>query len=225
MTTLLIPALVIAAATLAGACLSRPDPAGRQVYFGAAGGALTVIAGLHLLPDAWSAASQEGIPVWVVPTAAVAAFAAGGAALRRGCACQADRREAGGAGTAVALAGHRLLEGAALTLAASAAVTIAFAVHAMAEGLAAGTLLSGASRRARTAYLTVMCAAPAAGVLTARAWHAPPGVRPVLPAIAAGILAQAARISLAEARPARPAPAVAGVLAGVVTALAVHVAG
>jgi hypothetical protein len=221
----MIPGLVIAAATIAGAGLARQGTGRRELYFGAAGGALLVIAGLHLLPDAWSAARGAGVPVWVVPAATVASFALGGAAVRRGCACQASRHRAGGAGAAAALAAHRLLEGAALTLAASVTVTIALAVHALAEGLAAGTLLSASSRRARVAYLTVMCAAPATGAALTAAWHAPAGMQPVLPAIAAGVLGQAARISLKAARPATTAPVAAGAIAAAVTALAVYAAG
>src|SRR6266700_2773677 len=102
----LIPVLVLAGglmiglATLAGAWLA----ARRELCFGAAAGALLVIAGVHLLPDAWSGAQQAGVPGWVIPAAAVISFAVAGLAVRRGCTCQAEREAAGGAGTAGALA-------------------------------------------------------------------------------------------------------------------------
>jgi hypothetical protein len=54
-------ALLIGIATVAGAWLARQHAARRELCFGAAAGALLVIAGLHLLPDAWSAA-PDGDP-------------------------------------------------------------------------------------------------------------------------------------------------------------------
>jgi phosphate/sulfate permease len=95
-------ALLIGTATVAGAWLARRHAARRELCFGAAAGALLVIAGLHLLPDAWSAARQTAIPALAVPVAAIAAFAVTGFAIRRGCACRAslhhdrdDRRSRG----------------------------------------------------------------------------------------------------------------------------------
>ena len=151
------PALVVAGglmiglATLAGAWLARRQAARRELCFGAGAGALLVIAGLHLLPDAWSGAEQARIFVWAIPAVTVVSFALAGLAVRRGCTCQAEREAAGGAGTAGAIAVHRLLEGAALALAGSVAVAVALVVHALAEGLAAGTLLAdGDVRLGRT---------------------------------------------------------------------------
>jgi hypothetical protein len=43
---------VVAVATVAGAGLARWRPGRQEVWFGAAAGALLVIAGLHLFPDA-----------------------------------------------------------------------------------------------------------------------------------------------------------------------------
>src|SRR5580704_2100081 len=220
-------ALLIGAATVAGAWLARRHAARRELCFGAAAGALLVIAGLHLLPDAWSAARQTAIPALAVPVAAIAAFAVTGFAIRRGCACRAEREAAGGAGTAGALAAHRLLEGVAVVLAGS--VTVALAVHALAEGLAAGTLLASAPRRQRVRWLAIMCASPAAGATLAVAWPFPATVQPVLLAVAAGVLGQAARVSLSAAfQRARPvqlamaSPAAAALVAAASTALAVH---
>src|SRR5215813_7954052 len=99
--------LAIALATVAGAWLARRGAARSELAFGAAAGALLVIAGVHLLPDAWSGAAQAGMPAWAVPGAAAASFALAGLAARAGCACQTGRQAAGGAGTAGALAAHR----------------------------------------------------------------------------------------------------------------------
>ena len=188
-----------------------------------------MIAGLHLLPDAWSGAGDAGIPVWIVPAAAVASFAVSGLAVRRGCTCQRDREVAGGSATAGALAVHRLLEGAALALSGSVAVAVALVVHAFAEGVAAGTLLSTAPRRQVRWWLTALCVSPFAGAVIADIAPVPERLEPVLLAVAAGVLGQAARVSLAaplEAlRRARFAPAAATLAAAVITALAVHAVG
>lgn len=212
-------ALLIAVATLAGAWLARRNAGGRELYLGATGGALLIIAGLHLIPDAWSGARDAALAWWVVPAAAVATFALAGIVMWRGCACQADREGACGAGAAAALAGHRLLEGAALTLAASVPVTIAFAVHALAEGMGAGTLLSAASRRRRAAWLAAMSAAPAVGAALTGLWQVPGNVEPVLLAVAAGVVGAAAWVSLRAIMPKDAVlPKASSVLAALVSA-------
>lgn len=224
--------LLIAVATLAGAWLARRHAARRQLCFGATAGALLVIAGYHLLPDAWSGAEHARIPAWAIPAVAVASFAAAGLAVRRGCTCQSEREAAGGAGTAGALAVHRLLEGAALALTGSVAVALALVVHAFAEGLAAGALLGSVSRRRVVLWLTAMCVSPIAGAVLTSVAPFPPRVEPVLLAAAAGVLGQAARVSLVAAfhqvrltRIAVSSPAAATVIAAVITTLAVHGAG
>jgi len=230
----MVPVLVVAGgmaiglATLAGAWLARRSAARRELAFGAAAGALLVIAGVHLLPDAWSGAGQAGVPAWAVPAAAAGSFALAGLAARAGCTCQAEREAAGGAGTAGALAAHRLLEGAALALASSLTVAVALIGHALAEGLAAGTLL----RRRAAWWLAAMCASPIVGVAVVEIRPVPPGAEPLLLAVAAGVLGQAARVSLAAAfRHVRLAritawtPAAAALIAAAVTALAVRGAG
>jgi zinc transporter ZupT len=224
--------LMIALATLAGVWLARRHAARRELCFGAAAGALLVIAGVHLLPDAWSGAGQAGIPAWTVPAVAVLSFALAGLAVRRGCTCQREREAAGGAGTAAALTAHRLLEGAAVALAGSATVTVALTVHALAEGLAAGTLLSSVPRRRAAWWLTALCASPVVGAAITEFGQFPARVEPVLLAVAAGVLAQAARVSLAAAfRRVRVAgiavspPAAATLIAAVITTLAAHGAG
>src|SRR5580658_5540409 len=125
--------VLIGLATVTGAWLARRHAARREILFGAAAGALLVIAGLHLLPDAWAAAGQVGLPGWLVLIIAAASFVLTGLAASRGCTCQADREAAGGARAASALAVHRLLEGAALALVSTVTVAVALAVHALAE--------------------------------------------------------------------------------------------
>jgi zinc transporter ZupT len=220
---------LVAAATVAGAWLARRRPGQRQFWFAAAAGALLIIAGFHLLPDAWAAARSAGIWPGLVPVAAAAAFAAAGLATRVGCRCQEHTEQASGAGTAGALAVHRFLEGATIALAGSAAVALALAAHAFGEGMATGTLLGGQPRRRVAGWLALMCISPVIGAAAAGAFGVPAAAEPVLLAVAAGVLAQAARVSLRAAfhglRPAQlllsPAAATT-TMAALVTVLAVH---
>lgn len=223
---------VVALATVIGAWLARWRPGLREVWFGAAAGALLVIAGLHLLPDAWSDARDAQLSPWVVPTVVVVSFVVSSLVARHGCTCEADEQHTSGAGTAAALAVHRFLEGAALALTGSVAVAVALAVHAFGEGLAVGALLSDRSRTRLAGWLTVMCVGPFIGAAVTSTYRMPQAAGPLLISIAAGILAQAARISLRVAfrnvRPravllSRPAAAVA--VAAAATLLAVHATG
>src|SRR5260370_12683501 len=129
---------LIAAATVAGAWVAFRRPGHREIWFAAAAGALLIIAGLHLLPDAWAGARAARIWPGLVPIAAIGAFTAAGHAARAGCGCREHTEHASGAGTAAALAVHRFLEGSAVALAGSAAVAVALAVHAFGEGRAPG---------------------------------------------------------------------------------------
>jgi zinc transporter ZupT len=230
--TVLAGAGLVAAATVAGAWLARRRPGQRQIWFAAAAGALLIIAGLHLLPDAWAAAQVARIWPPLVPVAAVAAFAAAGLATRAGCGCQQHREQASGAGATAALAIHRFLEGAAIALAGSAVVALALAAHALGEGLAAGALLGGQPRRRVAGWLALMCLSPVIGAAAAEAFGVPEAAEPVLLALAAGVLAQAAQVSLRAAfrglRPARlllSRPAATTGVAAIVTVLAVYGAG
>jgi len=223
--------VLMAAATVAGAWLALRRPGRHGAWLGAASGALLVIALLHLLPDAWSAARAAGIWPLAVPAAALGSFALAGLAARQGCACDAGRQHAGGAGSAGALAVHRFLEGSALALTASVTITVALAVHTLAEGVAVGALLAGQSRRRAGGWLAALCLSPAAGAAAISAYRLPSAARPVLLALAAGVLAQAARISLRAAsrtpagRRLAPGAAAALLAAAAVTAVAVRVAG
>ena len=138
--------------------------------------------------------------IWppLVPMAAIGAFTAAGLAARTGCGCREHTEQASGAGAAAALALHRFLEGSAVALAASAAVAVALAVHAFAEGLAVGALL-GAQPRRVAGWLAAMSVSPILGAVAAGAFPVPQATEPVLLALAAGVIAQAAWVSLRAA--------------------------
>ncbi|MGN6793230.1 MAG: hypothetical protein ACTHJW_12675 [Streptosporangiaceae bacterium] len=223
---------LVAAATVGGAWLARRRPGQQQVWLGAAAGALLVIAGLHVLPDAWSAARAARIWPLAVPATAIAAFLLAGVAARGGCACQCASRHAGGRGAAAALAMHRFLEGSAMALVGSATVVAAFAVHALGEGLAVGALLAAQPRRRTITWLIALCVSPVIGAVVASAYEMPAAAEPLLLAAAGGVLAQAARVSLRAAchdlsvgkfLVSRPAAAITA--AAVITALAVRAIG
>lgn len=226
-----ISAATVAGTTVAGAALVRRRPGRQQVWFGAAAGALLVIAGLHLLPEAWHDARAAGLWPGAVPLAAAGSFTLASLASRIGCTCGTDQEHLSGAGSAVALAGHRFLEGATLALTGPVTVAVALAVHAFGEGLAVGALLAGRSRRLVAGWLAVLCAGTVVGAATADAYSLPTAVSPLLVAVAAGIIAQAARISVRVAfQQLRPRALIssataAALTAAVVTAVAVHLAG
>ncbi|HKD87815.1 MAG TPA: hypothetical protein VKB62_04735 [Streptosporangiaceae bacterium] len=197
--TELLGASLVAVATVTGTWLARRRPGQRQIWFAAAAGALLIIAGLHLLPDAWAGARTASVWPPLVPMVAFVAFAAAGLAARVGCRCRAHKEQAIGSVAAVALAAHRFLEGAAISLSGSATVAIALAAHAFGEGLATGALLSAQPRRRVVAWLTLMCVSPVIGAGTADALAIPDAAEPIVLAVAAGILVQAAWMSLRTA--------------------------
>jgi ZIP family zinc transporter len=194
----LLGAGLIAAATVAGAWLARRRSGHREIWLAAAAAALLVIAGLHLLPDAWRGAGAVKIWSPLVPIAAMGAFMVAGLAARAGCGCWEQAAQTSGAGAAAALALHRFLEGSAVALAASAAVAVALAVHGFAEGLAAGALLGARPRRV-AGWLAAMSVSPILGAVTASTFPVPEATEPVLLALAAGVVAQAAWVGLRAA--------------------------
>lgn len=222
---------LIAAATVAGAWLAFRRPGHREIWFAAAAGALLIIAGLHLLPDAWAGASATQSWPGLVPVAAIGAFAAAGAATRAGCHCHEHAEQASGVFAAAGLTLHRFLEGSAVALTGSVAVAVALAVHAFGEGLATGVLLSNQPRR--LAYsLAAVCVSPVIAAAATGAFSVPEAAEPVLLALAAGVISQAAWLSLRAAfhglrtgRLLLSHPAAATTMAAVVTALAVHTVG
>jgi zinc transporter ZupT len=223
---------LMAAATIAGAWLASRRPGQQRIWLGAAAGALLVIAGVHVLPDAWAAARSAGIWPWVVPIAASAAFLLAGVAARAGCACRGDPEHRGGIGAALALVVHRFGEGSAMALIGSATVVAALAVHALGEGMAVGALLASQPRGRAAVWLAGMCVSPVVGAQVTSAYPVPAAAEPVLLAVAGGVLAQAARISLRAACRDLPLgrflvsrPAAASTLAAAITVLAVHAVG
>lgn len=221
---------LIAAATVAGALLARRG-GHREIWFAAAAGALFAIAGSHLFPDAWAGARTARVWPPLAPIAAIGAFTVAGVAVRAGCRCREHAEQSSGAGAAAALAVHRFLEGSAVALTGSATVALALAVHAFGEGLATGALL-GAQPRRMAGWLAAMSISPLIGAAVADAFSVPEAAEPVLVALAAGVIAQAAWVSLRAAfdglRTSRLLPlypAAATAMAVVVTALAVHAAG
>src|SRR5262249_4514351 len=151
---------LVAVATAAGAWLARHCPGNREIWFGAAAGALLIIAGVHLLPDAWSGARAARISPGLVPGAAGGAFPAAGLRARGG--GQEPKERARGSGGAAALVAHRFLAGSAIALAGSITVAVALAVHAFGEGLATGALLGSQPRRT-VSWLAAMSISPLVG--------------------------------------------------------------
>ena len=222
---------LIAAATIAGAWLASRRHGHREIWFAAAAGALLIVAVLHLLPDAWEGAGAARIWPPLVPMAAFVGFIAASRAARTGCGCREHSEQASGSGAAAALTIHRLLEGSAVVLIGSTAVAVGPAVHAFGEGLATAALLSAQSRR-MAGWLALMCISPLVGAVAASAVRVPAAAEPVPLALAAGVIAQAAWVSLRAAfrgmgtsRVQIFRPAVAVVLAAIITTLAVHAAG
>jgi ZIP family zinc transporter len=132
---------------------------------------------------------------------------------------------------AAALAIHRFLEGSAIALAGSAAIVVALAEHAFAEGLVTGTLLSDQPHRL-AGWLAIMSLSPVVGAAAAGTFPFPAHAAPMLLALAAGVLAQAARVSLRAAFLSLHASrlrifqqAATTAMAGILTALAVHAVG
>ncbi|MFF7976995.1 hypothetical protein [Streptomyces sp. NPDC007905] len=221
----LVAVVLVALATVAGAWSTR-RASGRSVLVpAAASGILLAIAVLDLLPDAWDEAREAGLPQWAVPFTALASFAVTGAVTRLGCPC--TRGRAGGIGAASGLAVHRFVEGAALALTSSIAVVAALLVHAAGEGLALAALLGTQPGRRVAPWIALACLSPVAGVFVAGAAPVPDSLLPLLLAVVAGVLAQAAWVALGLARRQRPAnrrvgavPVTAAMtLAAVVTAL------
>ena len=201
---------LIAAATLAGAWLSsrtaRMPAAALRV---AAVLLLAVVLG-DLLPDILRDLPGTGLPWWGAAIAMAAGFAGAGVLARAGCACAAgpggparadrSRRPGTGWGAAAALAVHRTLEGAAVTLAGSAAVIVVLVVHASAEGFALAALLR-AGRRRLAPLLLVACVSPVTGALLLSAIGVPAVVSVLLTCIVAGVLGRSALTAWRAARP------------------------
>jgi ZIP family zinc transporter len=108
----------------------------------------------------------------------------------------------------------------------STVVAVGLAVHAFGEGLATAALL-GAQRRRMVGWLALMCVSPVVGAVVASAVRVPAAAEPMLLALAAGVIAQAAWVSLRAAfrglgtsRVQLFRPAVAVAVAAIITTLA-----
>ncbi|MGV9993642.1 hypothetical protein [Streptomyces sp. NPDC003374] len=199
----LVAVVLVALATVAGAWPARRGPGRSALVLAAGSGILLIIAGLHVLPDAWEEAHEAGAPPWAVPLTALAAYAVMGAVIRSGCPCEPGR--AGGIGAASGLALHRFLEGATLALTTSAGVVAALLVHAAGEGLALAALLGTRPGRRMAPWIALACLSPVAGAFLTSALPIPDGLMPLLLAAVAGVLAQAARVALGLVRRQWPA--------------------
>jgi zinc transporter ZupT len=110
-------------------------------------------------------------------------------------------------------------------------LAVALAAHAFAEGLAVGALL-GARPRRMAGWLAAMSGSPILGAVAAGAFPVPQATEPVLLALAAGVIAQAAWVSLRAAfhgvrtsRREMSHTAATVAIAAVITALAGNTAG
>jgi hypothetical protein len=226
----LVAVVLVAFATVAGAWLARRGSDRSALLLAAASGVLLIIAALDLLPDAWGAARETGLPLWAVPVTACASYGAIGAVVRIGCPCEPSR--AGGIGSVAGLALHRFLEGATLALTGSVVVVAALLVHAAGEGLALTALLRAPPGRRVAPWIGLACLSPLAGAFVTSVLPIPQRLMPLLLAVVAGVLAQGAWVVLRLARRQHPsegrflrAPAaLAMTLAAVLTAGVVLVA-
>jgi zinc transporter ZupT len=198
---------VIAGATLAGAWLARYSSR-VPVLAACAAVVLAAVVLADLVPDIWRDLHGAGLGWWAAGAGGLAAgYAAAEALARRGCACQAasagptaasrtatspGTATTPGTATAAALAAHRVLEGAAVTLAGSAAVVAALVLHATGEGFALGTLLRPERRSRALTLLIIACVSPLAGAVAFDQAGLPARPSAVMMAAIAGVLARTA---------------------------------
>jgi zinc transporter ZupT len=214
----LVGVALIAGATLAGAWLARHSSR-VPALVGCTAVVLAAVVLADLLPDIWRDLHGAGLGWWAAAAATAAAgYATADALARRGCACQAARADtanvpgtkaASGVATAAALAAHRLLEGAAVTLTGSPAIVAALVLHATGEGFALGALLRPERRSRALMLLVIACVSPLAG--TVAFGQVGMAARPsaVMTAAIAGVLARTALAAWRRRRPStRPRPAV-----------------
>lgn len=190
--------ILIAVGTLVGAWLGRRWSHRSTTLLGAASGVLLAVAGADIVPHALHEAEEQGLAHWIVPVLAVAAFALAlaGHALRR-------RGEPGrllGAGTAVALVLHRLVEGMTVALLASFPVVAALTVHSVSEGLALTAVLDARGRRPLTPWLIAVCVSPLVGGWITVVAPVPEWTHALLLAVVAGVLLRNAVTALSLAR-------------------------
>ncbi|WP_460070476.1 ZIP family metal transporter [Streptomyces sp. YKOK-I1] len=215
--------ILIAVGTLVGAWLGRRWSHRSTMLLGAASGVLLAVAGADIVPHALHEAEEQGLAGWIVPVVvAASALASAGHSLRR-------RGEPGrllGAGTAVALVLHRLVEGMTVALLASVPVVAALTVHSVSEGLALTAVLDARGRRPLTPWLVAVCVSPLVGGWITLVAPVPEWTHALLLAMVAGVLLRNAGTALALARrrhlagelPAAPVLLALGSAAAVTTA-------
>ncbi|HZD66188.1 MAG TPA: hypothetical protein VE152_08835 [Acidimicrobiales bacterium] len=181
---------LMALATVGGAVLRWRLPRASPVPLAVAAACLLGVVGADLAPDIWRGMAAVGLPWWSAPLAAMAGVAGAGALLRPGCPCRPGL--ARGGGTGVALAAHRVLEGAAVAVTGSVAVVAALVLHAASEGFALTSLLGGERRRTIASWLTLACVAPAVGAVVLSVVPLPDQADPLLTAVVAGVLVRMA---------------------------------
>ncbi|MEV1177606.1 hypothetical protein, partial [Nonomuraea sp. NPDC049784] len=209
---------LVALSTLAGAHLAQRNAAKISIWLALASALMLITALTDVMPDAWREAHATEVPLWLVALAGVIGFAIITYFTRHGhpheVAVQRGRHAPGlhrrvkqavsaavygGVGTAVALALHRMIEGATLALAASAIVVAALMIHSAGEGLAMTAMLDMASKP-RIPWLALSCVSPAAGVVLATVAPIPPQSVPILLGLLTGVLLRTAVIGLQIAR-------------------------
>lgn len=200
--------VLIAAGTLVGAWSGRRWSHRSTVLLGAASGVLLAVAGADIVPHALHEAEEVGLSGWVVPVAAVSAFAlaSAGHSLRK----RGEPGRLASAGTAVALVLHRLVEGMTVALLASVPVVAALVVHSVSEGLALTAVLDSRGRRPLTPWLVAVCLSPLVGGWITLVAPVPEWVHVLLLSVVAGVLLRGASMALALARRRRAAGELAG---------------
>jgi hypothetical protein len=208
---------LITVATLAGAWMATRSSDGMGVWLSLAAAMMMVIAVTDIFPDVVEDAAAQRLPLWIPAIAALVGFVVLSYVTHKGCPHghddnshdglgasagrhQVDSRAAtpavfGGAGAAVALSTHRLVEGATLALTPSVAVIAALFVHAASEGLAFAVLLRAAGTKL-TPWLLLSAAGPAFGVVIATISPLPAAAIPVLMAMVGGVLLKTALVGI-----------------------------
>ncbi len=241
-----LEAVLIAVATLAGSWLARRSSTKVSVGLAIASALMLVTALGEILPDAVDDAIEQNVPLWVLGVSIVLGFAVITYFTREGCAHEHPKEAArhaagvhrrvkavataalfGGTGTAIALAIHRAIEGASLTLSgASLVVLLALLIHSLSEGLALTAMLDLAGRKIAF-WMVLACLSPVVGILIAEMSPIPPQATPILLGTIAGVLLRTALVGFRLAGgetgrvPRRAAVAAGGVAAALAATLAV----
>lgn len=224
----LVCCLLLAAATWLGSRSAGRAPSGALAV---AGGLLVAMVTVDLAPDALAEGAQQGPPSVVLVATACGVGSALAWLLRPSSGAPGHHLRVRAA--AAGLAGHRVLEGATLGLAAAvdlragALVLVALVLHGGCEGaVLAVTADDGrCSPRTRTGWLALLCAAPVLGVVSAPLLDAA-GLRAVATASMCGLLLTIGVVNLrrAQARLPRHRSAALGAAGAGLLVLTLHLA-